>query len=216
MSKPPSESISKLFERLGWTVVVICLLTVGYAALEAHRVRLEAEEQLASWPVESARSPSRDTGDNGDLPDFAAPIAQLEIPRLDLSVVVAEGTTPDVLERSAGRLRDSALPGSDGNVVIVAHRDTFFRTLENLRRGDQIVLESAAGSESFVVEWTRVVDPTTLEVTDSTNYSALTLVTCVPSHWVGPAPRRLVVRARRTASLLSHERPGSAAPKRNL
>jgi sortase A len=213
MSKPTRESISKLFESIGWTVAVICFLTVGYAALEAHRFRLEAQEQQASWPVNLVESTNSDSGSNYSLPEVGTPIAQLEIPRLQLSVVVAEGTTPDVLTRAAGRVRHSALLGAGGNVVIAAHRDTFFRSLGSIRRGDQIVLESAAGSESFVVEWIRVVNPTDVEVTDATDYSALTLITCFPFRWVGPAPQRLVVRARRTASLSSHRRP-AAPPER--
>lgn len=207
MSKPNATLISSIFEWIGWIVAVVCFLIVGFTALEAHHFRLDAEKQQASWPVVPLDRLDRtaNTPDENILPEFATPIAQLEIPRLDLSVVVAEGTTTDVLKRSAGRLRQSALPGAGGNVVIAAHRDTFFRPLRDIRRGDQIVLESASGSESFVVEWTRVVDPTALEVTDATDYSALTLVTCFPFHWVGPAPQRLVVRARRTATLLSQE-----------
>ncbi|MBZ0111691.1 MAG: class D sortase [Thermoanaerobaculia bacterium] len=208
MPTPTKMTTSRLFGWLCWTFAAVCFLAVGYTAFEGNRSRSDATERMAHWPLESTQGPASQI--DASLPEIAATIAQLEIPRLGLSVAVAEGTTVDVLERSAGRLRSSAIFGAGSNVVITAHRDTFFRSLKGIRRGDQIVLESAAGSESFVVEWARVVDPTTRDITDATEYSALTLVTSFPFHWVGPAPQRLVVRARRTATLRSHTGPSSS------
>jgi sortase A len=128
------------------------------------------------------------------------PIARLAIPRLELEAVVAEGTAPAILRRAIGRLAASDVPGGPGNIALAAHRDTFFRPLEGIERGDLVVLESAAGRDSYAVEWIAVVEPEEVAVAGSTSYPALTLITCYPFRHVGTAPRRFVVRARRLES----------------
>jgi sortase A len=140
------------------------------------------------------------------------PIARLSIPRLDFSAVVAEGATAAVLRRAVGHLPASALPGGVGNVALAGHRDTFFRSLRDLREGDVIVLDSAAGRDSYRVEWMAVVEPSDVDVVAAASrYPALTLVTCYPFRYVGSAPHRFVVRARR---LTAPVRPPAAAPSR--
>lgn len=129
------------------------------------------------------------------------PIARLEIPRIGLDVIVAEGSTPTVLRRAVGRLEESAWPGGEpGNVVLAGHRDTFFRELAAIREGDLIVLDSNAGRLTYEVEWVKVVDPTDIHVLSRCRYPALTLITCYPFQYVGRAPQRFVVRARGQSS----------------
>jgi len=135
-------------------------------------------------------------------------VARLRIPRLDVAAVVAEGTTSRVLDRAVGHLSASAPPDGDGNVVLAAHRDTFFRPLAEIVPGDELILETPAGRHVYAVEWMRVVDPADLTVTRDAGYPALTLITCYPFQLVGNAPRRYVVRARRT------HRAATAHPRR--
>jgi len=125
------------------------------------------------------------------------PLAQLVVPRLGTRVVVAEGVDATVLRRAAGRLPTSARFDEDGNVAVAGHRDTFFRSLEQIRAGDRVVVERAGGRSEYEVEWAAVVEPARVEVTREAGYPALTLVTCYPFHYVGEAPYRFVVRARR-------------------
>lgn len=146
------------------------------------------------------------------------PIARLEVPRLELSAVVAEGITSGTLRRAVGRLPGSALPGASGNVALAAHRDTFFRPLEGIQLGDEVILESASGRDSYRVEWTKIVEPDDVSVVGATDYPALTLVTCYPFYFVGDAPQRFVVRARRvdpaTGSRPASTTPAAGAPRR--
>ncbi|MFW6175702.1 MAG: class D sortase [Acidobacteriota bacterium] len=125
------------------------------------------------------------------------PVGRLRIPRLALSVMVAEGADPAVLRRGAGHLPNTALPGRGGNVGIAAHRDRHFRPLKDVTSGDEIVLETVVGTFRYQVEWTRIVPPERVDVLHPTDAPALTLVTCYPFYYVGNAPDRFVVRARR-------------------
>ena len=148
-----------------------------------------------AWLFQLRASPFATRADKTTLAD-GAPLARLEIPDLDISVVVAEGVSSSVLRRAVGHLPASARPGEDGNVTLAGHRDTFLRRLERIRAGDIVVLDSADGRHRYRIEWTRVVEPGDVEVTDDVGYPALTLVTCYPFRYVGSAPERFVVRGR--------------------
>jgi sortase A len=126
-----------------------------------------------------------------------APISRITIPRLDVSVMVSEGVKERVLSRAAGHIPGTAFPDEIGNVGIAGHRDTVFRRLSGIRTDDLINLMTPVGSYQYAVEWTRIVTPSHVEVLAPTNESVLTLITCYPFAYIGPAPARFIVRARR-------------------
>jgi len=122
-------------------------------------------------------------------------LAILRIPRLKLEVPVYDGTSDAVLDLAAGRIEDTALPGTPGNVGIAAHRDGFFRVLKDINEGDALVLDTPASTEQYRVEWIRITTPEDVSVLDPTPGSAVTLVGCYPFYHVGAAPQRFIVRA---------------------
>ena len=122
-------------------------------------------------------------------------LAILRIPRLKLEVPVYDGTTDAVLDLAAGRIEDTALPGTRGNVGIAAHRDGFFRVLKDLEQGDALVLDTPVATEQYRVEWIRITTPEDVSVIEPTPGPAVTLVGCYPFYHVGAAPRRFIVRA---------------------
>jgi len=124
-------------------------------------------------------------------------VGLLEIPRLGVSAVVAEGTDEGTLRHAVGHIENTALPGQSGNVGIAGHRDTFFRPLRNIRRDDIILLTTPWAQYRYRVTSTRVVAPEAVEVLAPTAHDTLTLVTCYPFYFVGSAPDRFIVRAER-------------------
>jgi sortase A len=122
-------------------------------------------------------------------------LAILRIPRLDLEVPVHDGTSDAVLDLAAGRIEQTALPGTPGNVGIAAHRDGFFRILKDIKEGDTLVLDTPVATEQYRVEWIRITVPTDVSVIDPTPGPAVTLVGCYPFYHIGPAPQRFIVRA---------------------
>src|SRR5687767_5964574 len=125
----------------------------------------------------------------------AAPLAVLLIPKIRLEVAVLPGTDDRTLDRAVGHIEDTALPGADGNSGIAGHRDGFFRGLKDIAPGDTIELQTLEGTERYRVERTWVVAPEDVSVLDPTDMRALTLVTCFPFYFSGPAPQRFIVRA---------------------
>ena len=125
------------------------------------------------------------------------PIGVLEIPRLGISSVVLEGDDVAELLFGVGHLSDTPLPWHDGNSVLAAHRDTFFRPLAGIRHDDIIRFTTGAAEFEYVVKETKVVEPTDVTVLDATPTDTLTLITCYPFDYIGPAPSRFIVRAER-------------------
>jgi sortase A len=123
-------------------------------------------------------------------------IGEIQIRRLGLRAIVAQGESAATLQRAVGHLADTALPGELGNVVLAGHRDTFFRPLKSVHPGDAITLKTREGDFEYLVESSAVVRPSNVQVLEPTGGRTLTLITCFPFSYVGSAPDRFIVRAR--------------------
>ncbi len=145
--------------------------------------RPQPEVQLLSKPP---RPPARDP----------LLIGELDVPRLGLSVMVREGMDATTLRRAVGHVPSTALPGQVGNFVVLAHRDTFFRRLRELQKGDTVRIVTARGRFVYTVESLEVVEPEGISLTAPPSEAVATLITCFPFNYVGPAPRRFVATAR--------------------
>jgi sortase A len=139
----------------------------------------------------------------GVSPFVAAPgprpgsvVARLRITRLSLDLPVIEGTSAADLLKSPGHLIGSALPGQPQNCVLAGHRDLHFRRLGELRPGDPVELVTGQGTYIYRVEEARAIDPSETSILEPGAEARLTLITCYPFHYVGPAPKRYVVVGR--------------------
>jgi sortase A len=124
-------------------------------------------------------------------------LGEIELTRIGVTAMILEGTDDRTLRRAVGHIPGTSLPGQPGNVGIAGHRDTFFRALRNVRQGDEITLMTLDGSYHYRVKSISVVEPEDTQVLDNSGGDILTLVTCYPFHFVGPAPRRFIVRAQK-------------------
>ena len=122
---------------------------------------------------------------------------RIEIPRLGLSAIVKEGADEKTLSRAVGLVPGSPRPGHDGNVVLAGHRDTFFRPLRKIKLNDRIRVVVPPHTYEYRVQSLRVVTPEETSVLESKGMDELTLVTCYPFRFVGPAPDRFIVNATR-------------------
>ena len=122
-------------------------------------------------------------------------LGRIEIPRVGVSSLVLEGVTGATLRRGVGHIGGTPLPRLPGNLGLAGHRDSVFRGLKDIRKGDAITLDTLDGTYRYVVDWAQVVDPDDIGVLAVSNQPVLTLVTCYPFYYVGSAPERFVVRA---------------------
>jgi sortase A len=166
------------------------LLALGYAAyvvIHAHAYQAIEQRRFEETRPDASAAPAVVDG---------RVIGAILIPRLGLTAIVVQGESAAILQRAVGHLADTALPGESGNVVLAGHRDTFFRPLKRVHAGDAITLKTPNGDCEYVVESTAVVPPSDVQVLQPTSGRTLTLITCFPFSYVGPAPDRFIVRAR--------------------
>ena len=123
-------------------------------------------------------------------------LTRIQIPKIKLDAIITEGVSHRALTLGPGHLQYSAVPGEAGNSVIAGHRDTFFRHIYELKAGDDIYVERRGKQFHYVVTGKRVVQPSDVSVLDSSSEARLTLITCYPVYYIGPAPERLVVVAK--------------------
>jgi len=219
---PPSDNAKTLcLTTLQWseyfflTIGFLCLSYVGftmgrayvYQSYESYQLEqsLHGKEATASGYVQSfftrAAPPPppavRHATNGGPAVDLdPGLVGRVEIPRLDISAMVREGVDAATLSRAVGHVPDTALPGAGGNVAIAAHRDTYFRNVRNIRKGDRIRMVTQRGTYEYAVDSLKIVSPTEVRVLDPTPEPVITLVTCYPFNYVGSAPKRFIVRAR--------------------
>jgi sortase A len=194
-----------LAERASWTLGLVGLAWWGAfhiraATLTQHDLERFAALQVVAphdgTPDQSLWSAVRISAWRKAMSEPApAPLAVLRIPKIRLEVAVLPGTDDRTLDRGAGHIEDTALPGTDGNSGIAGHRDGFFRGLKDITPGDLIELETLNEKGVYRIERTWIVEPEDVSVLDPTPTRSLTLVTCYPFYFVGSAPQRFIVRA---------------------
>jgi LPXTG-site transpeptidase (sortase) family protein len=123
-------------------------------------------------------------------------LTRISIPRIGLDAIVVEGTDTRALSLGPGHMENTSIPGDNGNSVITGHRDTFFRRIGELNAGDDILVQRNGRIFTYEVSRKQVVEPNDLSVIRPTRDAELTLITCYPSYYIGPAPERLVVFSR--------------------
>lgn len=175
---------------------VIALTYVGFTLIQSRLYQATAKQTLAAGIRSTENAPRLQpkwAPHGGDV------IGRIDIPRLGLSVAVLQGTDAKVLRLGAGHIEGTPLPGEPGNSGVAGHRDTFFRSLKDVHKDDEILMQTATGLLRYEVDWVKIVAPDDTSVLHSVDEeSSLTLVTCYPFYLVGPAPKRFVVHARKS------------------
>ncbi|RBW68926.1 class D sortase [Bacillus taeanensis] len=125
-------------------------------------------------------------------------IGILHIPALGAELPIVEGTNPDELAKGVGHYASSAFPKQHDQIVLSGHRDTVFRKMGDLKIGDTVTVELPYGSFTYIIENTEIVDADDTTVIRSTApEEVLTLTTCYPFSYVGNAPKRYILYAKR-------------------
>jgi sortase A len=199
VGKEPLRRILKWSQRALFACAILLLGYCGFALVDAWIFQRRESRDLDRL-LRDRRAASEGTLQPApkSAPAAAADglIGRIEIPRLLLSAVVVEGIDKTTLRRAVGHIPGTALPGEAGNVGLAGHRDTFFRPLKDLKIKDQIQFSTLKGNFHYEVESLRVVAPDNVGVLAPSGENVLTMVTCYPFYFVGPAPKRWIVRAR--------------------
>jgi sortase A len=163
-------------------------LALGYAAFGFADSHIYQAVEIRKF--ERAASPAQaNILAEGDV------LGEIHISRLQIKAIVVQGDSSTDLGHAVGHLSESALPGEQGNIVLAGHRDTFFRPLRNIRQGDEITFKTGSDTFHYHVESTEIVAASDIQILAPSAGHDLTLITCFPFYFVGPAPKRFIVRA---------------------
>jgi sortase A len=185
-------------------LATVSLLALGYLAINFLGAWLyQAVETQRFVRARNAEALSVNVASPSKPPEPASPkylvsgspVALLLIPRLRLSTVVLEGAQERQLKLGPGHIPGTSLPGEGGNVGVAGHRDTFFRPLRLIRKDDAIHLTTHDQELQYRVVSINIVQPEDVQVLQPVGQETLTLITCYPFDFVGPAPKRFIVRA---------------------
>jgi sortase A len=193
VGKKPLRRILPWAQRALFVCGVLLLGYCGYALVDAWMFQRRENRDLDRMLRDRQRAESASTP---AVPADDGLIGRIEIPRLLLSVIVVEGVDKGTLLRAVGHIPGTALPGQPGNVGLAGHRDTFFRSLKDVKLKDEVLISTLRGNIKYQVESLRVVEPENVGVLAASGENVLTLVTCYPFYYFGPAPQRWIVRAR--------------------
>ncbi len=200
----------KIFLKLlSWVLLIGGIYVAWQGASDYYQSVNSQKEQALQWEDQSNQTvrslsypdekevtaPSRPASLVRNAPLKGSSVARLSIPRLDTVLYVVEGTDANDLKRGPGHLEGTVMPGSKGNCVIAGHRDTHFRVLKNIEKGDEIVVQSHQGTYRYRVSGISVVRPENTDSLQPSSRAVLNLVTCFPFEYVGSAPRRFIVHA---------------------
>lgn len=177
---------------LGVTVRVDGMIERKAAVAEFERIRTSIGHEVdqSDW------SEKRKAGYRKALQqDAGTTVAVLRIPARNIEVPVFDSIDETALNRGSGHVAGTTVPGGRGNVAIAAHRDGFFRGLKDIELGDVIELATISGRQVFRVSQLDIVDPLDVSVLEPSNDTVITLITCYPFYYLGPAPDRFIVRA---------------------
>jgi sortase A len=203
--------------RLALGLIVAGLFLVGVSAYQLETT--QRHQALEQQQLEAALRARDRAGRAGAPPRTAIAAAsraraarqvawgRLEINRVGLSVALEEGIDGRTLRRAVGHVPDTPFPGEPGNVALAGHRDSLFRPLRLVREGDLVRITTLDGVFDYEVSSLHVVPPERTDLLDPGPGPELTLVTCYPFSYVGPAPLRYVVKARSAGSAAA---PGHA------
>ena len=197
---------------ISWAIINI-LAQPDYAAPSGY-IAVDVNAESASSPApdktlipvylvqgandESAASPTLPAADEALYPVLPAQgdnIGSLTIPALKRKLPIIQGTGVDELKKGVGHFTQSVLPGEQDNCVLSGHRDTVFRKLGKLKIGDQLIVQTSAGTYTYEIKRIRIVHKDDKTVIVPTDHAVLTLTTCYPFIYIGDAPDRYILIA---------------------
>jgi LPXTG-site transpeptidase (sortase) family protein len=170
-------------------LIALGIILLGYVTGSYWEIYRSQKNLEAAWDQQAA------TVNASEQPKMSPELilTRIRVPKIGMDAIVVEGASVKELSEGPGHMRETAEPGETGNAVITGHRDTFFRHIYELTKGDQIQVQRNGRNFTYEVTSQKIVKPEDISVINPTMDSQLTLITCYPTYYIGPAPKRLVV-----------------------
>ena len=183
--------------RVFWAVCMVAgtvlLATFGYGMWKGQDEQRRLDQRWQQYTIGNPR----DAAPRAVDPALRRPVGGIDfairIPKLNYYAAIKEGVDSGVLYSGPGHYPATRWPGQPGTVGVAAH-NVYWINFPQLKKGDEVDLETRYGEYRYSVTWAQIVNPDnrTALVTDSNGYH-LTLTTCWPL-WAGAfATQRYVI-----------------------
>lgn len=118
-------------------------------------------------------------------------IWQIQIPSINLTANIQNGTDKEILNKYVGHFKETQL--EYGNIGLAAHNRgyevNYFSKLKELKEGDEIIYKYNKTERIYEVVKNKIIKDTDIEILENTEENILTLITCVENE---PEYRRCV------------------------
>jgi len=169
-------------------------ITALYTTYEQHQLSESFDKTFASYHV-----PALPVATSSHKPvelKVGQALGRLNVPRLDLSIIVVTGTNESSLEKGPGWYTGTKLPGEGQLIYIAGHRTTYlapFAHIDALQHGDPVKLVLPYATFLYRVTGHVIVQANDVARLKSRGYEQVALQACHPRFF---ATHRYIVYAR--------------------
>lgn len=201
---------NKLFIIFGVLFILGGLLFIAYPFIEIRLDKRDISKNIDEWDkqrVEAIKSDKDNTKSNKEdenksnkhkypiiKVDGKDIIGKLIVTKTGEQIPILMGATEENLRGGATLYDNGIYPGDKGTAIILGHRETTFGFLENIKDSDIVEVQSLNKVYKFKVKKTYITKPEDESILEQEEGPSMTLVTCYPFRYVGPATDRFIVK----------------------
>lgn len=187
----------KFTKILAISIVMCGVLVLGIGFFQLWNIKQQEKTSLAA-AKELVQADKQKPKKEQFKPVTGEASGLLLIPKINAELAIVEGTDADDLEKGVGHYKGSFYPDENGQIVLSGHRDTVFRKAGLLELGDHLTMKMPYGDYTYEITSTKIVsaDDTSI-ITLQNSEEELVLTTCYPFSFVGNAPDRYIIYAKR-------------------
>ncbi|GAA0071584.1 class D sortase [Clostridium sardiniense] len=199
---------SKLLTIFGVIFILGGLLLIAYPFIEIGLDKRDISKNINEWDKQRTEALKNDK-DNSNKEDTKKGnkikypivkvngkdiIGKLVVTKTGEQIPILMGATEENLRGGATLYDNGIYPGDKGTAIILGHRETTFGFLENIKDSDIVEVQSLNHTYKFKVKKTYITNPEDESILAQEEGPSMTLVTCYPFRYVGPAPDRFIVK----------------------
>jgi len=186
---------------LSWLLILSGLAFVFFGAGKIFYTNYQTNQSIEEAKKRIEETVSAETIEQERfVPKQGEVVGLLKIPRLQAELPIIEGTDEEELDKGVGHYKGSYYPNENGQIILSGHRDTVFRKIGELEIGDQFIVEMPYGTFTYEMIKTKIVDANdTSIITLQNEYEELIVTTCYPFSYIGNAPERYIMYAKRVS-----------------
>ncbi|MGG7325319.1 class D sortase [Clostridium baratii] len=192
---------SKFVTILGILLVICGLALIAYPFIEIKLDEKDISKNISEWDkkkVEVAKEVKTNNKSNQKYPTVNINgkdiIGKIIVVKTGEQIPILMGATEENLRGGATLYDNGVFPGEEGTAIVLGHRETTFGFLEDVNIGDEIDVETVTGTYKFKLKKTYITNPEDKSILAQEKDLNLTLVTCYPFRYVGPAPDRFIAK----------------------